>query len=458
MRRQPASFGRNSLSVFVANVGTAGVLIAITVATARFLGTDGRGVYAVGVLLPALVFVLGSMGLPAATTYLAARNEYTDGAVMRVAIVESGVVGLLAAFVGAVVFFTVGHRVLGSLSLRDGFISIAAVPFLFVSATVQAFLLGKHRYAAYNIALFGQAAIILASVVAALTVFGGDATVAIAATTTGVAVGAVCLAVWCVRRLSGRLDRPPRAYLREMLRFGIQSHLSNVLTFLGYRFDVFLLAAYTTASTVGIYSAAVAIGERPWIFSAAASTVLFSRLSAERHEERRRELTPVVARSVFWLTALAAGVLVLISRPLVLLFYSDSFEPAITPLRAILIGIVFFSAGRILANDIAARGRPLLNSYLAGAAAAANIGLNVLLIPRYGATGAALASTISYTLLFAATAAWYCRLSGNGPVSILVPSVRDVRLWRDSLTGGLRSAIRRPDAPYRDATVGRQGG
>ena len=80
-------------------------------------------------------------------------------------------------------------------------------------------------------------------------------------------------------------------------------------------------------------------------------------------------------------------------------------------------GIVLFSAARVVTNDIAARGRPLVNSLIAAISVACNIALNVVLIPRYGIDGAAWASTGSYSLLFLATAVIYRRVTGV-PLSV----------------------------------------
>ena len=56
------------------------------------------------------------------------------------------------------------------------------------------------------------------------------------------------------------------------------------------------------------------------------------------------------------------------------------------------------SMSRVLANDIAARGRPELNMYTSFIVITVNVIGNLLLIPKFGLPGAALATTIAYTL------------------------------------------------------------
>ena len=80
----------------------------------------------------------------------------------------------------------------------------------------------------------------------------------------------------------------------------------------------------------------------------------------------------------------------------------------------------------MLANDLIARGYPTNYSVTSGVALTIMILLDVLLIPRYGIDGAALASTVSY---FAATSLIvyiYIRLTGNPLRMLIIPQRSDL--------------------------------
>jgi Na+-driven multidrug efflux pump len=66
-----------------------------------------------------------------------------------------------------------------------------------------------------------------------------------------------------------------------------------------------------------------------------------------------------------------------------------------------------------------------VNSVIAAANVVCNIALNVVLIPRYGIDGAAWASTVSYSLLFLATAAVYRRVTHVPLRALIVPARED---------------------------------
>lgn len=184
---------------------------------------------------------------------------------------------------------------------------------------------------------------------------------------------------------------------------------------------------FSGSDGMGLYVAGVGLIEKFWIISQATSTVLFLRSSSG--EQRRKEFTPLVARTVLWTTAFAAVILALLSRWIVLLLYSAEFLPAVGALQALLIGIITLSAGKVLADDIAGRGFPGLNIYTGLAAVATNIALNLLWIPRYGIVGAAWASTASYTVSFLGALFFYCRLSGNRWTKVILPQRGDWVLY-----------------------------
>jgi O-antigen/teichoic acid export membrane protein len=217
-------------------------------------------------------------------------------------------------------------------------------------------------------------------------------------------------------------------------------HPANVLGYLGYRLDVFLVDGYKGAAAVGLYGAGVVIAEGLWMPSQAVSTALFPTIAAETSESARLSITPFVARTTLWLTTILAGILFVAAGPIVHLLYSSRFGGSAAVVRILVPGIVLFSAARVLGNDIAGRGRPLVNSVVAGASVVSNIALNVALIPRYGIDGAAWASTGSYSLIFLATAAIYRRVTGVPLSTLVVPAREDGARYLRLLKGITRHA------------------
>lgn len=418
---------RNSSSVLVASVIGAVALMGTAILTARLLGTTGRGQLYDATLLATLIVTLGSLGLGPAAAYHTARGERARPVVLGNSVLLGLALGIVIAGAGYGVIVFAGvtmHGVPASYLL----LALLVVPFALVLGNIQSVYLGAQRFREFNQITVGQAVLPLLIIGTALLALGGGVRAAIVATVLSTALLTVAFLVRAIKTLgiSWRLER---GYVRAAISYGLRVQVANVLGFLGYRLDVFVLNAYKSPAAVGLYAAAVAVAERLWMLSQAVSSALFPRIAEEKDENVRRSITPLLARNTLWLTATAGVVLYLLSGPVVSILYSSKFAAAASAMRALLPGIVVFSAARVLSNDIAARGRPIINSYIAGMSVAANLGINLVLIRSYGINGAAWASTVSYSLLFVATVAVYCRIARTSVRSVLVPSREDAAAY-----------------------------
>jgi O-antigen/teichoic acid export membrane protein len=179
---------------------------------------------------------------------------------------------------------------------------------------------------------------------------------------------------------------------------------------------------------------AVQIGERLWILSQAVSTVLLPRLAELHADERVRvRLTPLISRWVFFIMTLVALVIAMFAQPLIVFLFGGAYREAVGALLWLLPGVTLGSMSRILANDLAARGRPELNLYTAGMILLLTIAGNTLLIPQMGIEGAALASTIAYGVDSVVKVYQYRALSKNLWFAALVPSRSDLIYARAAL-------------------------
>jgi O-antigen/teichoic acid export membrane protein len=234
-------------------------------------------------------------------------------------------------------------------------------------------------------------------------------------------------------------DRGPgvATCLKRSLGYGWKAHVGNILAFLNYKADVFLANLFLGPAAVGVYVIAVALAEKLWLISQAVSTVLLPRLAQlSRDDAKRKQLTPLIARWLLLITAMAALVLAWLAHTLIDVVFGSEYAAAVLPLWILLPGMVLMAVYRVLANDIAARGRPELNMLVALAVVVVNLAANLILIPWLGLAGAAAATTIAYALSLVMGLKFYRRLSGNDWQDALCLTLDDAR-W---LAHGWRAA------------------
>jgi O-antigen/teichoic acid export membrane protein len=115
--------------------------------------------------------------------------------------------------------------------------------------------------------------------------------------------------------------------------------------------------------------------------------------------------------------ALAAVVLMSAAGPLIRGIYGREFLGAVRPLMLLVPGVVAWGAGRILAQFISYNaGRPHLCTVVALVGAVLNIAGNLYSIPRWGLSGAAVASSLSYAATFGLMAVTFVSLKHQGAI------------------------------------------
>lgn len=187
-------------------------------------------------------------------------------------------------------------------------------------------------------------------------------------------------------------------YMKRSLSYGLRSHMSNLVAFVNYRADIFLLSLLATPISVGLYHVAVQIVERLWILSQVMNAVLFPRVVALHQEDVKRvELIAKAFKVVIILTLVASLLLSIFGYYAIGLFFGEDFLDAYYAILFLIPGVVFGAGSKILGNAIAAKGKPEINMYTSVFAMVLNIILNIFLIPEYGFIGAAIATSISYT-------------------------------------------------------------
>jgi O-antigen/teichoic acid export membrane protein len=271
-----------------------------------------------------------------------------------------------------------------------------AVPVLIGRVYLQALLDSDYRFAFSNgvrlVAPVSGVVINGALGVANVLSVGSAMTVWVA----GQTVSTLLLAWYAGRRLSG-FGRPSRALARRSLTFGTKSHLSHIISLGNWRLDQWFVGTMVGSRELGYYSVAVSWSEALFILPAALRNVQRPDLVRAGRREAGRQAARVFRICV--LITLPAVLIMMLAAPfLCSTIFGAEFSNSIDDLRWLLPGTFGIVALRILGDALIAQRRPMLPSIATGAALVVTIVLDLILIPRHGGLGAAIASTAAYTV------------------------------------------------------------
>jgi O-antigen/teichoic acid export membrane protein len=151
---------------------------------------------------------------------------------------------------------------------------------------------------------------------------------------------------------------------------------------------------------------------------------LFSKITAKKSDSIRYACEKSYKYLMILIFPMCVGATIFADR-IVYTVYGEDFSGAI-PVLQILIWILFFMIMSYIGFTLlSATHREKIKMYILAASALLNIGLNLLLIPRYGAIGASIAILLTFGLLNSAVILYFIRDDIKG-VDVLGPTVKVV--------------------------------
>jgi len=376
----------------------------LSILTARWLGPQGNGLYALATIYGAFGTTLMSGGVAAVAHDISHKGTDARAATANVTVVSLAL-GLIPA-AAALAAWPLLHAHGWWWVLL---IALAQPPALIGAALVGVFL-GTDDIRRLNYAYVGPWAATLALFVMMSFFFGRTIQVALLAWALGQTLAAL-YSLWLSRIHWAPFDIGAINWsrIRGLLTFGAQAGAANLVGLLNYRMDALMVEAYLGQRQLGIYAVSVRVAEGLWFFSQAIMTASYAQIGSLSSEESARLTARGMRHSLFIIGVLAV-VLLLIADPLLRLMYTNTYVAAVLPFRWLIPGIAFYGIASVLsAYYTNHRGHPHIPLLIAGFSMLVNLGACALLIPRFGLSGAAIASTAGYTLAIVAGVAAFRR-------------------------------------------------
>lgn len=441
------SVGRSVLGVFATNAVNFVLSFGNSILLTRTLGVVGKGEFAIFAASYGILSLLLGFGLDVSIRYFVARERMS-----REKILTSLVLFVLAA--GGIVF-AAAH--LNHAAFRNELflpftrqtlafelvLAGVVVANLFYSNLSSVFA-GTRSFRVLNLATIGfsalslvvYAALLWAKEVRGLPIASDDVFVAYLAlqlVNAGV-LGALAYRILGVRPSLGLVDP---GLLQEMVRYASKSYLAQVAQFLNYRVDIWIVQAVVGSQGLGLYSLAANLAMTVWVLPRSASSVLLPSVAAGDPGASLPE-TARLGRLIFVATVLLLIPFALTSGLWIELLYGGEFGGSAVPFVLLLVGCAPFTLCVIHAAALAGIDRHEINLKASAAGLVVTVALDLLLIPRYGIVGAAVASSASYLLTMGIVMKAFADAASLPLRAVLLPVRGDARYVIDGCKSLLR--------------------
>jgi O-antigen/teichoic acid export membrane protein len=404
-----------------ANAGAAVLSLVNVLVVARTLGPTGRGDVAFLIAVATLGASVVAFGVQEANANIAALEVAARPRLATNSLLFAATFGTLGTIVAAslsLAFPGIG----GDVEWTWFVIALMTTPIVLTKFYLQYLIQAEYGFAVTNVAWIAGpfTTAVTNGTLAALGMLSVAS--AMAAWIGGQMLGASILVVYVLRHFG--FGRPDVRLAQRCLRFGVRVHLGTFMNLGNYRLDQWFVGVIAGSAELGHYSVAVAWAEV--LFYVPGVLVLVQRpdlVRATRDEAGR------LASRCFRYALLVAGAvsvgLIIFAPFLCTRVFGWQFAASVDDLRLLALAGSGIVALEVLGNALVAQRRPLLTTGAIGIAFAATLILDLALIPRYGATGAALATAVAWSIGGIAAATIFTRVLSVSPRE-LVPRRRDI--------------------------------
>jgi O-antigen/teichoic acid export membrane protein len=425
LSRDPVA--RGSALFFWARVGGNAGFFAAVLIMARVLGPSGRGTVAFLVVTALVVARVAGLGVREATTVFAARHVDARGVLLPNLMVFLPASALLGAALACGALVLLGDEQPAGVGDEDLAVLAAGTLAAALVEGAAAFLVGCGR--------FGRLALITATapwlypfLLAAIWMSAG-------LTTTRAALAWVAtetVRALLLLRQSARgihLSRPSLSLLLESLRFGAKAWLGSLAGFLNFRTDQILMGFLASEAALGVYAVAVNASEMLLYLPAATATALLP-VAARSEPAARVEHTLRAFRSAALVTAFAILVAAALGPLLLPTVFGKPFRASVEPFLWLLPGSLGFAATAVFSHALVASSSPGLSSLGPLVSLLVGVALDLVLIPRFGASGAAAAASAAFLAGGAAALTAFARRNAFSWRELVLPRRGDLAVLR----------------------------
>jgi len=359
------------------------------------LGPTIRGDYAAITAWYAAALVAGELGQPAAICYFVARDPDRARHYVTTARNLMFVSGVLVAIAG---WFLAKELTNGQSGVTFGYrLMFAACPAIYIAASYL-FSLQARAISQWALVRALQPGLYLVGAVGlALSGYLNLQSVLVTLVASTVLQAVVAREVCRRRGLTG--GRSKTWALRSLLRYGLTQILANSPTTINVTLDQMWLSQTVSAADLGRYAIAVSLTSLAYPLVTPIGSVLFPRIAAEGKDSAASRALQY--RALLMSAMISAGMMValaLVAPVVVRTLFGPKYQAAVPLVWILCPGGVLLNCNQVLGDLLRGRNQTVWVALGQGAGAIATVGLLVMLIPPFGVTGAAIATSVSYAV------------------------------------------------------------
>ncbi len=391
------------------------IVYAIVVVVSRLAGVAGYGLLSLMIVNVTLFNMVSGFGSDAGITYHSANTSLQTGKIIAIIFWVVLLQVMLLGVTELIFYFFKGHYWIADNNFASyWWMGILLLLSISLTEKYTALFNGHYLFTLCNRLLLLSNLLVLAVFCFLLICYPvHEAKYLVAVYVVLYLLQSLVLVVTFHRHLKAGMHLPAvsATEIKSFLSFSSITLVTNIIQFLAYKADYWFIAYYRGEQELGWYALSVRLVQVFWILPLMFAGILFPQVAREKTDYEKHKMNSFI-RMLFFVNMVAGIALFAGVQWLIPALFGEMYRNSIAPFRVLLPGIILFCHTTILAAYFAGRGLLRINLRGSLVSFCSILFLDVILIPAYGMKGAAIASSIGYSITTAYFIIVYCRQAG----------------------------------------------
>ncbi len=371
----------------------------INIILARKLGADSFGLWSLFLSVITFIFTLSYFGINASTRKFVAQHNKTDN--LKNVLVSSIKLRFMFSLLFTILFLIIYKPLALILQTPElEVLLLYGTPLIFLSGFVEYFkniFRGLHRIK-YNLFINTSEYGLKLALIILFFLFSDSVINVVNSFTIALFITALLGFYFLYFKFYKDLKSNNKDFSKKIFNYSLPLIFISLGFIVLTEIDTIMIGALSSTAEVGIYAIAKQITIKlPHIslILAMGTMPIFAKLNASNKEELEKKFFNLLRINTGIFIVIVLGIL--FSSPIIIpLIFGVEYAKSVLPLQILTIYLFGFATSILLSSFLDYIGKAKKRAYNISVTIILNILLNALLIPIYGATGAAIATSISY--------------------------------------------------------------
>ncbi len=385
------------MSLILQTIGIAGNLIS-RIVFGNFLSEEEFGVYNILILMPNLLALLVNIGMGHAISIKSARSKIISINLIKIIYLYSLIIGGITSIVGGYIF----QEIYNDIHIPLIIIGSTLTTIFLLNYLLSFLFLGLQKSNIYFLST--NLVHMLSPLIFIIIIIMFNVNIYSAVLAYSIALLLVTLFLkWKLYRNKDVIRKNEikmTEEFKELASLGLPLYFTSLFNFLNYRIDTFIIGAMLSFALLSNYTIAVLFIDSVGKINQIINILIFQKTPTITSEKKKEKLMAQGVIISMFICSVASLILVIFGRQLISIIFPGKFELAYQIILYLIPGMFFISLFRIVYHRLAADGYGKYSSIGSLICVIFTIVFNLVLIPIYGITGSAIASSSAYFIMF----------------------------------------------------------